>query len=152
MALVSIHAPREGCDNRARSNLRPIDVSIHAPREGCDGLTIETTKRPTRFNSRTPGGVRRAAPSLTAIPGAFQFTHPGRGATYSSYRFTREEKVSIHAPREGCDPRFMLSDETNIQFQFTHPGRGATGSALSCCPSHSGFNSRTPGGVRHPYE
>ena len=33
----------------------------------------------------------------------FQFTHPGRGATTSeSVRYTGK-RVSIHAPREGCD-------------------------------------------------
>ena len=42
--------------------------------------------------------------SLTAIPRAFQFTHPGRGATsvYSCFK------------------------ECHREFQFTHPGRGAT--------------------------
>ena len=35
----------------------------------------------------------------------FQFTHPGRGATYTSYKILN----------------------VRIMFQFTHPGRGATG-------------------------
>ena len=36
-----------------------------------------------RFNSRTPGGVRptRSIRAIFAIE--FQFTHPGRGATYT---------------------------------------------------------------------
>ena len=36
------------------------------------------------------------------------------------------KRVSIHAPREGCD--IECEDEMyNLkQFQFTHPGRGAT--------------------------
>ena len=64
---VSIHAPREGCDPSKESSLRPSIVSIHAPREGCDKDT------------RTPA-------QLQAM---FQFTHPGRGATSSAkiYRF-----------------------------------------------------------------
>ena len=33
----------------------------------------------------------------------FQFTHPGRGATTASPRFYLGRFVSIHAPREGCD-------------------------------------------------
>ena len=58
-ALVSIHAPREGCDIQGDSvYLYPSPVSIHAPREGCDAL---------------PEGVQPAD--------KFQFTHPGRGAT-----------------------------------------------------------------------
>ena len=34
--LVSIHAPREGCDAPRPSFARLHPVSIHAPREGCD--------------------------------------------------------------------------------------------------------------------
>ena len=78
----------------------------------------------------------------------FQFTHPGRGATVRSAIFIlvglcfnsrtpggvrlcscfpppQTSRVSIHAPREGCDVpegfKTWLSE-----FQFTHPGRGAT--------------------------
>ena len=123
------------------------------------------------FNSRTPGGVRRAAPSLTAIPRAFQFTHPGRGATQLVFVLHRLGRVSIHAPREGCDHRVGRSLTKATEFQFTHPGRGATAqrAGTRCwrvvsihapregCDrvrrdgalKDQGFNSRTPGGVRH---
>ena len=40
---ISIHAPREGCDNQNRHHHTYIQISIHAPREGCDrenGLRI----------------------------------------------------------------------------------------------------------------
>ena len=34
-------------------------VSIHAPREGCDYFSVEKKEKVlVRFNSRTPGGVR----------------------------------------------------------------------------------------------
>ena len=58
--IVSIHAPREGCDCwRSRAADALYVVSIHAPREGCDlSLLLEG--------------------ELTS---GFQFTHPGRGAT-----------------------------------------------------------------------
>ena len=58
----------------------------------------------------------------------FQFTHPGRGATDPTSTTGKDKDVSIHAPREGCDDRLI----DNIR------------SAAEC------FNSRTPGGVRHP--
>ena len=35
-------------------------------------------------------------------------------------------RVSIHAPREGCDRRAISVQTRSIVFQFTHPGRGAT--------------------------
>ena len=78
----------------------------------------------------------------------FQFTHPGRGATNVSAEVEHHSRVSIHAPREGCDgtphrgksvctvsihaPREgcdLIETETattGSKFQFTHPGRGAT--------------------------
>ena len=34
----------------------------------------------------------------------FQFTHPGRGATAKMTLSEIQREVSIHAPREGCDP------------------------------------------------
>ena len=57
-------------------------VSIHAPREGCDvGGCILLTRRQS-FNSRTPGGVRLGRIAYEVdINGGVQFTHPGRGAT-----------------------------------------------------------------------
>ena len=33
---ISIHAPREGCDEFDMSNFGFDIISIHAPREGCD--------------------------------------------------------------------------------------------------------------------
>ena len=39
ISIVSIHAPREGCDRDDFGNLQFVThVSIHAPREGCDIL------------------------------------------------------------------------------------------------------------------
>ena len=55
----------------------------------------------------------------------FQFTHPGRGATPATRVLATDERVSIHAPREGCD----------------------TSHSILVLREQS-FNSRTPGGVR----
>ena len=79
-------------------------------------------------------------------------------------------RVSIHAPREGCDLRQVSLLVRRLLFQFTHPGRGATHLLVSQqaervvsihapregCDVHiwsnaifnTSFNSRTPGGVR----
>ena len=79
-------------------------VSIHAPREGCDLVEMLSDVDTMSFNSRTPGGVRPSIPAFTfkmlfvsihapregcdmreqndfAERMWFQFTHPGRGAT-----------------------------------------------------------------------
>ena len=103
-----------------------VGVSIHAPREGCDcSQRIEQPRR-GRFNSRTPGGVRLCQRACVSPFQRFQFTHPGRGATNRRYI------------------------ELLVLFQFTHPGRGATSGVMDLLAKFSGFNSRTPGGVR-PY-
>ena len=90
------------------------------------------------FNSRTPGGVRLDSRSTIVLSYKFQFTHPGRGATYQKWVAQLGEKVSIHAPREGCDGIQGSRLRRYYEFQFTHPGRGATS---------SGAESRPPTGV-----
>ena len=83
-------------------------VSIHAPREGCDSALCLLVRMRYSFNSRTPGGVRHEYYHHQSYQTEFQFTHPGRGATY---------------PRKG--------GVADLLFQFTHPGRGATQLNLS---------------------
>ena len=39
---------------------------------------------------------------------------------------TNTDRVSIHAPREGCDVDPEKVDDEAIKFQSTHPVRGAT--------------------------
>ena len=168
---VSIHEPREGCDctppcqacpypcfnSRTPGGVRPRGVRAAWPLGG--------------FNSRTPGGVRPLLMLGVSILLMFQFTHPGRGATWVGdiWTLSREsfnsrtpggvrqqrqhvwrhyERVSIHAPREGCDSEILILDDQPSMFQFTHPGRGATGSGAGFPPRELSFNSRTPGGVR----
>ena len=80
---VSIHAPREGCDPFLDIRFIAEHVSIHAPREGCDEIIL----------------------TVSPMMLLFQFTHPGRGATYCKGGKTLYILVSIHAPREGCDRR-----------------------------------------------
>ena len=103
------------------------NVSIHAPREGCDRAGYSPADYMSSFNSRTPGGVRLQAFGCDKIFSEFQFTHPGRGATLEGLPSRSLLHVSIHAPREGCDI---------LQFKQARQKKG--------------FNSRTPGGVRHP--
>ena len=146
---VSIHAPREGCDEveiQFRKDVKA--VSIHAPREGCDTLEggqliVEVTfqfthpgrgatsaQRASRstasyFNSRTPGGVRPFSEVELVNMLEFQFTHPGRGATASLSNSRSFRTFQFTHPGRGATHSDM--SEMNISgFQFTHPGRGAT--------------------------
>ena len=126
LAVVSIHAPREGCDLATATNAEgktqfqfthpgrgataPVGqgvlilaVSIHAPREGCDLSGQAVVVNEGSFNSRTPGGVRQRRIADNGEEDTFQFTHPGRGATFYEQPLHGCQRVSIHAPREGCD-------------------------------------------------
>ena len=102
---ISIHAPREGCDGtRRRAGTSCSTISIHAPREGCDLLLLTSGPPAPHFNPRTPRGVRPSAAAATASSTmVFQSTHPARGAT--------SQPSTPAAPS---------------QFQSTHPARGAT--------------------------
>ena len=52
---------------------------------------------------------------------------PREGCDYvPRARFSAPQTVSIHAPREGCDFFFKFILGLFKPFQFTHPGRGAT--------------------------
>ena len=60
-------------------------ISIHAPREGCDADTLNERRKALEFQSTHParGATYVSALSLTAIP--FQSTHPARGATAATF-------------------------------------------------------------------
>ena len=57
------------------------------------------------FNPRTPCGVRPAAGFLLSQAGAFQSTHPLRGATRWWICLEIRITISIHAPLAGCDSK-----------------------------------------------
>ena len=172
---ISIHAPREGCDSLlvcTRSACVPFQ-STHPARGATrryvctnEGWRFQST-HPARgatvrggrpgshrknFNPRTPRGVRLLQEQEAELEQVFQSTHPARGATHRHIQGRQYSKISIHAPREGCDgecyqyrdgvyvisihaPREgcdSTSDNgisTEPRFQSTHPARGATAAA-----------------------
>ena len=125
-------------------------VSIHAPREGCDLTPRKVTELANTFQFTHPGrGATWKDITARTIPTAFQFTHPGRGATGRTLPPDLVQRMfQFTHPGRGATYYRRQFSQTESLFQFTHPGRGATYSAASfgcCCCS---FNSRTPGGVR----
>ena len=164
-------------------------VSIHAPREGCDRYFPSMLTSAPRFQFTHPG--RGATKLLRYLPwmSKFQFTHPGRGATVSEsvkgiprrvsihapregcdlelFGFFFARLVSIHAPREGCDiyyliyfaakvcfnsrtpggvrPASLSNTRSFLTFQFTHPGRGATATGELGAPQTIAFQFTHPG-------
>ena len=74
------------------------------PGRGATASEDSSAEELCKFQFTHPGrGATHLHPQDFSAPGTFQFTHPGRGATiyYDFYR--RQDYVSIHAPREGCD-------------------------------------------------
>jgi len=124
---VSIHAPRVGRDvRRCRSSggrmfqftrpawgatrqpapeCCPSPVSIHAPRVGRDRQRRRYPASIRSFNSRAPRGARPDTTLYGYYPQMFQFTRPAWGATPLRLADAARDRVSIHAPRVGRDPR-----------------------------------------------
>ena len=103
-SIISIHAPRAGCDAQLSGSGALLCISIHAPRAGCDLLTDGIGGALQDFNPRTPCGVRRHMPA----------------------RASPRSAISIHAPRAGCDLALACVLPRHLLFQSTHPVRGAT--------------------------
>ena len=171
--LISIHAPREGCDHRRRLRLRPqAAISIHAPREGCDGICEFLGVAWRDISIHAPReGCDSERTILIFFCYLFQSTHPARGATVApdaggtghqhfNPRTPRGVRlrplVSIRSisryfnPRtpRGVRPASVVSAFCASLFQSTHPARGATGGRWWSHTHRTYFNPRTPRGVR----
>ena len=121
-----------------------VGVSIHAPRAGCDACSINSCTTLRRFQFTHPV---RGATILQLAPAEavkFQFTHPVRGATVRVRAGSGCFRVSIHAPRAGCDANELTSLQFQQLFQFTHPVRGATIVAFVWAPEGSMFQFTHP--------
>ena len=77
----STHPARGATNSKAFWASRKV-ISIHAPREGCDASHRLAPHRSAPFQSTHParGATLSRDPGLTIAPG-FQSTHPARGAT-----------------------------------------------------------------------
>ena len=170
--VVSIHAPRAGGDARMLATRprgwrfnprpprggRPAAAGLHGghrqfqstppARGGRPAISGSLSRHLERFNPRPPRGGRPAMASAVVGPSQFQSTPPARGATRGEPAAERPERVSIHAPRAGGDPRPRLRRSRGYcfnprpprggrrvepvagsgpdMFQSTPPARGAT--------------------------
>ena len=112
-------------------------------------MTSARLLAPHPFQFTHPGRGATRLVSIVYYPlMEFQFTHPERGATLASPTTLVISKVSIHAPREGCDLFSGIEVTHHRRFQFTHPERGATLRRSISIGKIWSFNSRTPRGVR----
>ena len=149
--IISIHAPREGCDTVSASSIRPErNFNPRTPRGVRRVITPKRSNSGEYFNPRTPRGVRRLkSPNIPCTFCNFNPRTPRGVRRYSISTTAMYMKISIHAPREGCDEPQRLKPMSGIYFnprtprgvrqvngilvtlnegvfQSTHPARGAT--------------------------
>ena len=67
--IISIHAPREGCDGCKVIELPIPSISIHAPREGCDFVLLISVIDQTVISIHAPReGCDLAQQALHRLP------------------------------------------------------------------------------------
>ena len=133
---ISIHAPREGCDYyKSKRPSWSRYFNPRTPRGVRRGVLPIPGRGVCNFNPRTPRGVRRLIKFLVKVLDEFQSTHPARGATLpptTGFQLSRDfnprtprgvrqqrldtlchiPRISIHAPREGCDSKLYQRAES----------------------------------------
>ena len=126
-AIISIHAPRAGCDLGWGGVSMDVAISIHAPRAGCDPLEYFQQLARVSISIHAPrAGCDREASALRAGAG-----------------------ISIHAPRAGCDrPGAIQAMPGRPDFNPRTPCGVRRGSNGVCARLDGHFNPRTPCGVR----
>ena len=104
-SAISIHAPRVGRDAGWAIRCIHYSISIHAPRAGCDYMLCSRSRWLSYFNPRTPCGVRPRCCRTRHSRRNFNPRTPCGVRLRLRRARTRAARISIHAPRAGCDPR-----------------------------------------------
>ena len=95
--------PARGATDGATQAAQFIGISIHAPREGGDDRTCPSPARPRRFQSTPPArGATAGAVVHDRLPG-ISIHAPREGGDQQSIVHPAGYRISIHAPREGGD-------------------------------------------------
>ena len=148
LAMISIHAPRAGCDRvrRRAPSAQTVFQSTHPVR----GATVSRISGRfwIRFQSTHP--VRGATVDVIQIVNVvvFQSTHPVRGATESLLPARSTVGISIHAPRAGCDTVHHCYPAGMYPISIHAPRAGCDCREPDRADRGRNFNPRTPCGVR----
>ena len=118
------------------------------PGRGATCISSSRALSTSAFQFTHPGRGATLLPIFQSVLQWFQFTHPGRGATPHGVARLSQGRVSIHAPREGCDFNLTAKPEEHLRFNSRTPGGVRRDASSSAGGVHPSFNSRTPGGVR----
>ena len=96
------------------------------------------------FNPRTPCGVRPHGRRIFQRLCRISIHAPRAGCDVSNTLTFRTSTISIHAPRAGCDPTHTDFSSALWEFQSTHPVRGATAQLSDQARPWSSFQSTHP--------
>ena len=124
--LISIHAPRVGCDRQQLRGYQPLRISIHAPRVGCDAGWHAGDVVAAGISIHAPRvGCDKFYPYLKVFNG-ISIHAPRVGCDMERNIRDIIKDISIHAPRVGCDAPVQPHILPAPVFQSTHPVWGAT--------------------------
>ena len=125
--VISIHAPRVGCDaSKLFVSQQAVGFQSTHPVWGATPTRCNFIALKTYFNPRTPCGVRRGA---------------GKGRS-------RGRRISIHAPRVGCDLAWVGGSTYVTVISIHAPRVGCDENPFGSQEVGAYFNPRTPCGVR----
>ena len=124
-------------------------ISIHAPREGSDQRGAERAAQPHNFYPRSPRGERPGDSFLGWMVLHHFYPRSPRGERlHCSSPQRKTLTISIHAPREGSDRVRVIAASTSAQFLSTLPARGATNAGGNALALIANFYPRSPRGER----
>ena len=127
----------------------PAVISIHAPRAGGDDRGGAGKRLYERFQSTPPVRGATFLTRHTSQEQKFQSTPPVRGATGDHpRRRSRRHRISIHAPRAGGDG-WSCTVDAEIYISIHAPRAGGDLTARAPTSLIPYFNPRPPCGGRH---
>ena len=127
-AVISIHAPRAGGDDRGGAGKRLYErFQSTPPVRGATFLTRHTSQE-QKFQSTPPvRGATGDHPRRRSRRHRISIHAPRAGGDAGREGVSRHAPdISIHAPRAGGDTRSTRSQRSAARFQSTSPVRGAT--------------------------
>ena len=144
--------PARGATRRVSRVCVLCVISIHAPREGCDQAVQYLLYNSIAFQSTHPARGATGWPPCHVRCKTISIHAPREGCDLHR-RYPRHVKeISIHAPREGCDHRSGWHRAGWHHFNPRTP-RGVRHLVVTLLLPHMcHFNPRTPRGVRHGWE
>ena len=148
---ISIHAPREGSDDKSRDKIRGLSISIHAPREGSDVIGRYCRDTLKAISIHAP---REGSDSLTAGAFSSSIDFNPRSPRGERPRTVPRGQIALgyFNPRSPRGERLQQQHQQQQpiqQFQSTLPARGATAPAARLTKRRYDFNPRSPRGERH---